>query len=470
MDAPTTAMSTIKPRLSASAVTVAAVRRGARPADCRAKAPGTPASNSGRPRNRETHGVTTGPSRTRATITATAPTVTSGIEPSPIEPNTKAGMAAAADSAPTTERVRPTPLAASDEEARSASTGATRAARRAAPKAANRVTPTPTARVIATVRPVTSSPESVTATPKPATTARRPVGREDPGGQAEQPADQADSQGLSHDRGEHLTTCRPGGPEKGELPQALCHHDREGVGDQERTDQQRSASEDEQRDLDVLQLRLGRISAGCGGVLSEGDVDIAAECSLDAVGEDRRRYAFRRDNADFRGAVSESEESAGCGRVDECDRAGGQSVSIAEADEPDDGERLGGIGSELHLVADPDVVRAGGRLVDHDLIGIVGRSTGPQRIGADGRRRPRREHRWAGRHDRVVVHGDQAAATDLGVRLGDPGDRGHAGQHLRGQWIALDLHAHGGVEGDSVADGQVHPGGGCPELVVESSL
>src|SRR4029079_12584341 len=105
------AMSTMRPRLNANAVTVADVRRGARPADCCAKAPGTPASDSGRPRARVTHGMDTGPSKTNATRTATAPRPTRSTEPAPTEPSTSAGADAAAERRPATTAHRPRPPA-----------------------------------------------------------------------------------------------------------------------------------------------------------------------------------------------------------------------------------------------------------------------------------------------------------------------------------------------------------------------
>jgi len=106
----------------------------------------------------------------------------------------------------------------------------------------------------------------------------------DTGDQAEQPTDGTDDDCLTHHRGEHLAAGCPGGSKEGELPQSLGDHNRERVGDEECPDEERSPSQDEQRQGDVLHLSLRRCCAGRRGVASEPDLVAVAQLVLDAFG------------------------------------------------------------------------------------------------------------------------------------------------------------------------------------------
>ncbi len=176
---------------------------------------------------------------------------------------TTAAAPSATSRAPSTARSREL-RSATTTSSRIASTGGVSAARRAGTAAATMLTTSPTAIEIADGGGVERDlPRQLLAHPREHEPQPRDEGdaRADPCGRAQQP----DDGGLHEDRGEHLPRRGADRAQHRELPLPLPDDHLEGVGDDERADEERDRREDEQERRDEAEDRRDLVAGSpCG--------------------------------------------------------------------------------------------------------------------------------------------------------------------------------------------------------------
>ena len=295
------------------------------------------------------------------------------------------------------------------------------------------------------------------------------VGGADPEDGAGRGAGEPDQDCLTDDGGEHLAGGGSGGAQQGELAGALGEHDAEGVGDEERAHDQAGPGQCEQHDPQVADRLLGGVGAGGGGVLAAGDRVGAADGRGDAGAQVRHGDTVVGDHLDCADPGSQPEQRLRGGQVGQHQGAVGQPVAGTNPGDADDPQLAAAGGRRGEGVADRDLVGAGGGGVQDDLVRPGGGVPGAQRVRGERRGGPGTEQGLGSAVQDLAADPELSGAGGDGANGRDPGGAGNALGQVGGQRVALHLDPHGGVEGGRSPHGQVDPGGGGSELVVQDA-
>ena len=209
------------------------------------------------------------------------------------------------------------------------------------------------------------------------------LGQCEAGREPDRAGGRAHDQRLGHDRAQHLAPRGAGEAQQPELARALGDHDRQGVEDRERPDQQRHAAEAQQHALDDRDEALQPVQ-GEAVLLGRG-LDLGLRQRRGQVATHlrggRAAGGLDEDRVHAPGLVEQALRGV---QVEHRDRRGAQRVDGAERRDAGDAEaprRAGG--RDARAVADVQVLLVGGTRVDDDLAGTLG----PRALLAGGRAR-----------------------------------------------------------------------------------
>ncbi len=248
------------------------------------------------------------------------------------------------------------------------------------------------------------------------------------GEQPEHRCEEPDDSSLGEHRAQDLPAARADCPEQGHLTRTLGDDDREGVGDDEGTYEDRDVGEHHQERGDEPHLLAGVGLLLLGDRVAGEHLGARGQRRLDARHELCLRRAVGGEDANRVDLTGLGQQALCCVGGEQARLRAAHAVGRAELRDARDREDLGvALRQDRDLVADAEVTVVSGVLVDHDVTRKARRPPLGEVIGVElGDHGPR--HADGGRALGGVAEHLAVLADDLRVALDVPGGAGDAGR------------------------------------------